>query len=467
MRYIFMILAIILEMNCLTWAELYPENIFGLDIPARRWCWNTDASYFSTYYEGSFGQGSDLANIRFVNGSDTTDIILVIDYGQSKILWLRVNVNGYQRTLQHIGTYGEFGSGPGQFITLFPMAVASTGEIYDPTTNSIFVGDRMNRSVAKLNFELYPGSPESDQIIWESSTFVDSNFAPTDLEYVDFGTESIDDNKLFALDDMGNRLVVFSHEGDFYQILDLLDPDDPLTHIYSGMAHKVNPNGSVTFYLADCNLSNVRRYVYSRTDQLSYENEINLGDRMETTISDVLYSDMFGLWAIENRGPHLYRIAENLSRVLIEVSGEQFDPQNMFHIQKVRLLPDRLVIFEEMGDDTGILSFAFNLPSGKRENEAQEIIPFIFALNQNYPNPFNPNTIIEFEIPSAQWVTLEIFNILGQEVKTLVDQNKNAGHYSILWDGTNNSGKKIASGVYFSRLSAGDRTEIKKMLLLK
>jgi hypothetical protein len=233
------------------------------------------------------------------------------------------------------------------------------------------------------------------------------------------------------------------------------------------MAHKVNPNGSVTFFLADCNLSNVRRYIYNRSGQLSYVNEINLGDRMETTISDVSYSNVFGLWAIENLGPHLYRIAENLSRVIIEVSGEQFDPQNMFHIQKVRFLPDRLVILEEMGEDTGILSFAFNPPFGKRESETQEIIPFVFSLNQNYPNPFNPNTIIDFEVPSNQWVTLEIFNILGQKVKTLVDQYKDAGHYSILWDGTNNSGIKIASGVYFSRLLAGDRVEIKKMLLLK
>jgi hypothetical protein len=153
--------------------------------------------------------------------------------------------------------------------------------------------------------------------------------------------------------------------------------------------------------------------------------------------------------------------------VLFEVSGEEFDPQSLFHIQKIAVLPERIVVFEQMGAETGLMTFAFNPPSGKREAEQDEIIPYKFELSQNYPNPFNPNTTIKFEIPQAGRVRLDIFNILGQRVTRLVDEYQSAGPHSVIWDGTNSSGRQVSTGIYFTRLSSGDKTEIKKMLLLR
>ena len=467
MKIIFMIISIMLAMTSQSLAQLYHESIFGMNIPVQRWTRSNDMLYFDGPSRSLMGQASDIGNIRFCTENDTADIILAIDYGASKILWLRAPAHIVPRPIHCVGSYGEFGNGPGQFITPYSIAAASSSEIFNPATDHVFVGDRMSHSIIRFNFEFHPSSPESDTILWESSTFVDSNFAPIDLEYVDYRTGNINDNRLIALDDIGGRLAVFSHNGDLLQILNLDDPADTITHIYSASTHKVNPNGSVTFYLADRDATNVRRYVYTVDGQLNYLNEINLGDRMETTLSDVIYSEMFGLWALESRGPHLFKLAQNLSRVLFEVSGEQFNPQSLFHPFKICILPDRLIVFEEMGPETGLLSFAFNPPSGKRENNTEEIIPFKFALNQNYPNPFNPNTTISFEVPSTQWVRLEIFNILGQKVKTLADEQMSAGRYSLVWDGKNGAGRYVSTGVYFSRLSAGDNTEIKKMLMLK
>jgi hypothetical protein len=93
--------------------------------------------------------------------------------------------------------------------------------------------------------------------------------------------------------------------------------------------------------------------------------------------------------------------------------------------------------------------------------------PTEFALNQNYPNPFNPTTNISFALPHDSHVLLQVFDVTGALVKTLVDQSVRAGNMQIHWDGTNLTGNKVASGVYLYRLAAGDFVTAKKMVLMK
>jgi hypothetical protein len=94
--------------------------------------------------------------------------------------------------------------------------------------------------------------------------------------------------------------------------------------------------------------------------------------------------------------------------------------------------------------------------------ESSQTLPKTFALHQNYPNPFNPSTTIEFDLPKASQVTLKIYNILGEEVATLVSDKLSAGSYSYDWDARN-----LASGVYLYKLQAGDFVETKKMILMR
>jgi transglutaminase-like putative cysteine protease len=95
-------------------------------------------------------------------------------------------------------------------------------------------------------------------------------------------------------------------------------------------------------------------------------------------------------------------------------------------------------------------------------------LPKKLSLSQNYPNPFNPETIIEYTLPEGpERVKLAIYNILGQKVKTLVDEEKSAGMHRTRWDGTDDKGNKVASGIYFSRVKIGSFSEAKKMVILK
>ncbi len=88
--------------------------------------------------------------------------------------------------------------------------------------------------------------------------------------------------------------------------------------------------------------------------------------------------------------------------------------------------------------------------------------PYSFALQQNYPNPFNPVTVIKYQLPSAEKVSVKVFDILGKEVATLVNENKQPGYYEVSFDASN-----LASGLYFYRIEAGSFVETKKMMLIK
>ncbi len=94
-------------------------------------------------------------------------------------------------------------------------------------------------------------------------------------------------------------------------------------------------------------------------------------------------------------------------------------------------------------------------------------LPTRWMMSQNYPNPFNPTTEIAFDVPSRSHVTLNVYNVLGQQVATLVDQELARGSYTADWDGTSTSGTAAASGVYFYRLEADQYIDTKKMVLMK
>lgn len=90
-----------------------------------------------------------------------------------------------------------------------------------------------------------------------------------------------------------------------------------------------------------------------------------------------------------------------------------------------------------------------------------------FRLERNFPNPFNPETVLKFNLPEASKVSLNVYNILGQVVRTLVDEELPAGLHSVVWDGKNGQGADVASGVYFYRIKAGDFESTMRMTLLR
>ena len=101
------------------------------------------------------------------------------------------------------------------------------------------------------------------------------------------------------------------------------------------------------------------------------------------------------------------------------------------------------------------------------KNGSEDPLPDDFTLRQNYPNPFNPVTTIGFALPTAGHVELVVYNVLGQRVATIIDGTRGAGHHEVSWQGVDDGGSRVTSGIYFYRLTTADYTETKKMMLIK
>jgi len=122
---------------------------------------------------------------------------------------------------------------------------------------------------------------------------------------------------------------------------------------------------------------------------------------------------------------------------------------------------------QSMKPDMVGFTMALGNPGENTQTAGESVLPKEFALRQNAPNPFNPSTSISYDLPKACNVELDIYNVLGQNVKTLVSGYQEAGSQSIIWDGTDNTGSSVASGIYFYRITAGDFSATKKMMMLK
>lgn len=118
------------------------------------------------------------------------------------------------------------------------------------------------------------------------------------------------------------------------------------------------------------------------------------------------------------------------------------------------------------GVDIMVTAYVSDQPVGVEDNDDGNM-PLTFELKQNYPNPFNPSTVISYQIPQSDFVRLEVFNSLGEKVRTLVNENQEIGYYQIQWDGKNESGNQMSSGIYLYRLSAGNYVSVMKMVLLR
>ena len=132
------------------------------------------------------------------------------------------------------------------------------------------------------------------------------------------------------------------------------------------------------------------------------------------------------------------------------------------------------VLQTELGDATSPLEISeimvnegtvsVNIQSAKFTTGAA--LPKEYALSQNFPNPFNSQTVIKYQLPKAGRVVLKIYNTLGQELRTLVDEEMKAGYHQISWDGLSDNGSRVSSGIYIYRIQAGDFVKVRKMLFI-
>ncbi|MDP2400466.1 MAG: choice-of-anchor J domain-containing protein, partial [Actinomycetota bacterium] len=120
-----------------------------------------------------------------------------------------------------------------------------------------------------------------------------------------------------------------------------------------------------------------------------------------------------------------------------------------------------------VSDDAFIFFVDDVLVTGSTPNDDNTVPVVATALHNNFPNPFNPETTINYSVKDASPVTIEIYNVKGQLVKTLINEIKDSGNHSVVWRGTDNNNRAVSSGVYYYKMSAGKYSSTKKMILMK
>lgn len=164
----------------------------------------------------------------------------------------------------------------------------------------------------------------------------------------------------------------------------------------------------------------------------------------------------------------MYKVVDGQLRVLVYSFKDKVNipvgPVNLLAVPRNQGC--KLLYVEEVVDDKGRVMRARYGPTGISDQPAQDL-PKSFALLPNYPNPFNPETYIEYTLPADCQVTLAVYNILGQKVRTLINEHQPAGLKSVRWDGKDDSGNQVSAGVYFYSIKADNFSQAKKMILLK
>ena len=181
---------------------------------------------------------------------------------------------------------------------------------------------------------------------------------------------------------------------------------------------------------------------------------------------------------------HLKVLAYSTSRARTEGNGEEGDLCHItYTLAEGASLPEQVTFYFGLANvpgtsmDPELLNVVCGYPDENNPAvvstatvaaDAGQVIPDVFALNQNYPNPFNPSTQISFDVPSgSEFVTLTIYNLLGQNVKTLVNKVLSPGQYTFEWDAIDAMGFPVASGIYFYELRSESFIARKKMLLIR
>lgn len=185
---------------------------------------------------------------------------------------------------------------------------------------------------------------------------------------------------------------------------------------------------------------------------------INLFARVNPKNSKLGFFMKYGVSDLMENTTQIKTFAYNKD-TLLTFSVNRIDTAKSFYYQICSLSPDSIY-------SGAMRLFDYASYVSVEDNPAAQATSY--RLNQNYPNPFNPETIISFSVPENASVTLEVFNMLGQKVRTLINsQVYNSGEWKVKWDGRNNSGDLMSSGVYLYRLNAGRFSASSKMILQK
>lgn len=229
-------------------------------------------------------------------------------------------------------------------------------------------------------------------------------------------------------------------------------------------------------YILDENTFNIMADVYSTNPQYSYtftQAEKNAGYLLYSLQQDLTNDNITEFYVLSSYGsasPYrqsvkIFNIVDNSTIIEFNNSSYYYDTPTIWDVDNDGIL-ECLITRYDYPNFTNYNLLVYNTGINTSiSNEKRTQIKF--SLKQNYPNPFNPNTTIEFELEKSSNVSIDIYSINGELVKSILSNDLSAGTHKINWDGSSDSGTRLSSGVYFYKLTVDNISLTKKMILLK
>jgi hypothetical protein len=203
----------------------------------------------------------------------------------------------------------------------------------------------------------------------------------------------------------------------------------------------------------------------------SFELDIDYSND-ELTLQSIIWDTeiLSGLQHVENHGDGFLKVTavvaesipngqHTIGKIIFQMNESFNDYETSVSISRSRANEGSVILDGSIGIYTNEL-LAINELS-------IELVPTIFALHQNYPNPFNPTTQISYDLPEASRVRISIHDLMGREIRTMINSEQTAGFKNLQWNATDNSGQPVSAGMYIYTIQAGEFRSTKKMLLLK
>lgn len=375
--------------------------------------------------------------------------------------------------------------------------LTSIQSIADPDTlgNIFFFGDDYQHKIIKnyenKSFDIYTENNE------HSFEFVDSYLMSNSSEYFRF-MYVLDWNGEDLFYSYGGQLTHVRYQNSSFSVISVNNnvPDEVLWAKYNSYVYRVSSTFIVVYELVNHNLQLVNTIMYS--DGISTPHECGISDGILTIesiangvraydlsldpieLSSELHLDLlFATSSVKRYNDYLIYGGSNNN---IDSTGLKTNPKYLNFFKKINdsyvylgeyfcnVYVENIDIIPGDNDDFTLIA---STPLGIKifscvitSNNTLDVTPIVSNC-YNYPNPFNPETTISYNITKRSHVTVEIFNIKGQKVKSLLKENQEAGQHKIIWKGDNNEGKRVSSGTYLYKVKIGDKEILNKMMLIK
>lgn len=379
----------------------------------------------------------------FTNPTDiivTDNMVIILDAGSNQIILSDQNKSIISRIDLSDNTGSKIG---------FP---ASFG--YNKESNSFYVFDQLTSTIWCFGFD---GSFQNKF----------ASFGANDGQITRGGELICGADYLFVSDRFQNRITIYSSDGEYLETISgslniptgLALDENGLLYVASTESSKIDIFNIPKALNAETAIE--FGYYFPTESDTVFANNIKLVAQASTTPAAKKVTGFdFELYAPQDLGTPLYSISKNEATVtnsetVVDYNSEWQLPGKLEEDAAYQWRTRPVFENDLLGDWSEYKQFTTSA------------LPDRFILRQNYPNPFNPETKISFTLPKQERVVLEIINLLGQKVRTLLDKTVASGSHEIIWDSRDDNNQTVASGVYFYRLSAGNNSAVKKMVLLK